>query len=343
MNELKLICQQYNVKLPHKLSYEEAVYFVQCLYYAVNNHLSLSVGDKCLGKLFDYQPVFPPSNWLDHLTEHGWTIVKIDDFDHARIVSCFFSWLESTQSGFDRHNPQTWTKDRLPSNSHGIFRHYIGHEPFMWETREKTLDIFKQLWQTDDLLSSFDGGSFLLPDEQYKAWVHCDQDRYVNGFANFQGIVNLVDNGPTDGGLLLLSNSHRIRQQYLEKYPLVGHKGQFMIDLNDELIQQCQRIKVCAPAGHLILFDSQIFHCNVPPKKSVRMSIYVSMQPRINDQTILNQRVKAFENNQMTGHWCYGHGFSINPKKPNTYGRKEWIPQSIPFIPNEQQKRLIGY
>ncbi len=350
VKELRDIIKKYGVDIPSGLKKSELIYFFQCLIYAKQNNLLLDIGNKKIGNIKNFIPVYYNfnDNWTHDLINKGWAIVPINDFDSNIYIDKIFAWLESTNSGFNRYNKDTWVKSNLPVNYHGIFRHYIGHQDFMWDIREKCYPIFKKIWQSDDLICSFDGASFLYSeDNKQEYWVHCDQNRYYNGFRCIQGIVNLLDNGPNDGGLLLLQGSQHIYDKYLNKYPLVGHSSQFMIDLNDEDVKNCEPIKICAPAGHIILFDSRIFHCNVKPDKDrLRMCTYVSMQPISGDydNSFTVKRIKAFEENRMTGHWCYGKGFSVNNKTPHTYGRDHWIPKmKEETIMNDIRKKLIGY
>ncbi len=195
-------------------------------------------------------------------------------------------------------------------NYHGIFKNYIGHEEFIWDTREKCFDIFKEIWQTEDLLCSFDGACFLPYKKRNsnKSWLHIDQSRYVGnpngGIQCVQGLVNLRDNGPNDGGLLLLEGSQNYYNGYMNRHPLEGFNAHFNIDLTDPEISTCRPIKICAPKGHILLWDGKMVHCNVPPKNEngLRMCIYVSMQPSIFcDDKDRKKRITAAGKGRMTG------------------------------------------
>lgn len=116
-----------------------------------------------------------------------------------------------------------------------------------------------------------------------------DQSRVCTNFISVHGIINFIDSNLNDDELVLVENSHTIFKNYMtseaarwEKYP----SDEIMYtctDLNDSLFDKKKLIKICAPAGSIILFDSQTFHCNVPPRNNeskYRMCTYVSVQPR---------------------------------------------------------------
>jgi len=117
----------------------------------------------------------------------------------------------------------------------------------------------------------------------------------------------------------------------------------------DPLFGDATYLKVCAPAGHLIIWNGKMFHCNCPPTKvdpsAYRMCLYVSMQPRENATSQeLKKRIKLYEEGRMTGHWCYGPYFSANAKNPRTYGKEVVTPSDVEIAElNPLRKRLIGY
>jgi hypothetical protein len=114
---------------------------------------------------------------------------------------------------------------------HGILKHYFGHTEMQWQIRELCAPIFARIWgcQSEDLLCSYDGGCFLpcipkdtLKHSNFKQWIHCDQQRSASHFESVQGIVNFVENGPEDGGLVLVEGSHNIFAEYMAKHPSEG-------------------------------------------------------------------------------------------------------------------------
>jgi len=126
-------------------------------------------------------------------------------------------------------------------------------------------------------------------------------------------------------------------------------------DMEHPLLASRPLIKICAPKGSIILFDSRTFHCGVAPFGSVlredntprfRMCNYVSMQPRSSaTEKELAKRISLYEKGRMTGHWCSGHYFKENPENPRTYGSTvNNRPEVIEIAPlNPLRMRLIGY
>ena len=95
---------------------------------------------------------------MEHMARYGWAVSKIPNFDPVEIRNEFLRWLSKTCDRFDPDRPETWIKENMPYNIHGIFKQYIGHTEFIWKTREACIPVFREIWQNDDLLTSFDGG-----------------------------------------------------------------------------------------------------------------------------------------------------------------------------------------
>ena len=359
----------------------ELEYLVHQVDYALANEFPTSIttnGKKPIA----YEPAYcilgESQTYIDHLNRYGWATVPIPDYDYKSAAAQFIAWIDRHSPTFNPKAPSKWLNNQLPPNLHGIFKHYIGHESFIWEARRKSAPIFEEIWGTDDLYVSFDGGCFLSKQTsgQGKSWLHCDQSRQpfglkdsktvnpspfdtIYGAQSVQGIVNLYDNGPNDGGLLVLEGSKEVFDEYYRTHPVDGMGGFTMIDTSDPLLETCVYKKICAPAGHLLLFDSRVYHCNVPPKrmatrhadklnnryyKGVRLCIYVSFQPKCHDPSEEHRknRVKAFLNSRMTGHWCSGVGYNVASYHPFRASSTIQIKQSpLPEL-SDKEKAWIG-
>jgi hypothetical protein len=267
------------------------------------------------------------STAFQHLQEYGWTVIDLPGWNNS-YVSRFFDWLESFGTAFDRTNIKTWTTANMPAATHGIFKQFIGHTKFCWDIRSLCAPAFAALYNIPaaDLLCSFDGGCLLKPKSlPPKHWFHSD-----------------------DGGTLLLERTDQIYTQYLQSHPSYGYKWE-VCDMADPLLQNRRLIKICAPAGSLILFNGRTFHQNLPPSpnsETVRMCTYVSMQPRsCASAAELKKRIKLYEEGRMTGHWCYGHYFKANPKAPRVYGGVQNLEPEVVEIAelDALQRSLVGY
>lgn len=298
-------------------------------------------------KSLEYTAVYPDRalNWLDHFDKYGWAVITVPDLNVEESVECFYDWLEDCCDEFDREDRSTWKN--IPYNYHGIFKQGVGHEEFVWYIREKAYSLFAEYWEDKNLLTSFDGACFLTGKKD-TGWLHCDQPRALKNTECVQGFVNLLDNGQDDGGLFLVEGSDLKYNKFLRAHPLTGFGGfQFKVDPSDPVLKECRNIKVCAKAGELVVWDGHTFHCNVSPKKkdSLRMCVYVSMQPRkYCPEKTLEKRIKTFEEGRMTSHFCYGRSFNVNPKKAFDHGAGSPIPpKPQPVKLNKLRRKLIGY
>lgn len=342
-------CGRLGKKPPSGLRKAEILEFYQGLQKMVAENIPFT--EKYTGDDLQYTPVYcqlrEGETWLQHLHREGWATVPIPDFDPAYYEGEFFGWLESMCDRFDRNDPATWNNNNIPPNFHGIFKQYIGHTEWIWQIREKCLSIFEEIWQTDDLVCSFDGGCFLpYPRGKMKQWIHNDSPRSMTDFTCVQGLVNLRDNGPEDGGLLLLERSQEIFKDYIDRHPTDGFSFYFA-DMTDPELQACRPIKICAPAGHIILWDGRVFHCNVSPTTQghLRMCTYVSMQPRAGTTAKeIEKRITLHTKGRMTGHWCYGPFFKDTGENPRTYGKEVIKPNVIEIAETTSlRKKMIGY
>jgi len=133
-----------------------------------------------------------------HLHEHGWAIVKgvVPVEKCNATVTEAWSWLESLDSERKLTRQQILKKD-MPYAIHGIFQHYgIGHRNFQWNIRTDpgVIRVFEQIWNTNELLVSFDGINITIPGSNSKPWHHVDQGGKNPGFKCAQGLVNLLPN-----------------------------------------------------------------------------------------------------------------------------------------------------
>ncbi|KAI5478474.1 hypothetical protein MNV49_005115 [Pseudohyphozyma bogoriensis] len=258
------------------------------------------------------QKAIPPIKFHDLLTKgpfeddlrqelatHGYYVVR-EAIPRERALEYrqrAFDWLEGFKLGFDRNDESTWTNAHLPPHiKGGMFASKIYHEQYLWDIRTEpgVVGAFAQLWGTDKLTTSFDGGSIMLhhrkdlpPSEK---WEHMDQSPNRQGFFCAQGLVNLNENGPDDGGLMVLKGSSLILEEYFKLFPeeKANHHSWGPADWYGFTQKQqewffergCEWIKVCAGPGDLILWDSRTMHYNRPPTGDRdRVCTYVCMAP----------------------------------------------------------------
>lgn len=128
--------------------------------------------------------------------------------------------------GYNRHDPTTTTTAHLPIiNEKGMCAGYgLPHETFTWSIRTEpgVVAAFEKVYETDDLIVSFDAVNISFPNRTdlpaNKPWPHQDQDRTRPGFRCLQGLVNLLPNGPDDGGLIVCKGAHLLSEEFHEAF-----------------------------------------------------------------------------------------------------------------------------
>ncbi|KAL7003883.1 hypothetical protein EMMF5_006579 [Cystobasidiomycetes sp. EMM_F5] len=149
-------------------------------------------------------------DWRDSLVTDGYVVVKeaVPRLEALEYRDKAFAWLESFDLGFDRHRPETWKNEHMPVHiKGGMFHSYgIAHEQWVWDLRTEAgiCDAFSKVWGTSKLVTSFDGASVMLPNRS---------DVTDGG----KCLVNLNENGPDDGGLMVLKGSSKLFESYFDE------------------------------------------------------------------------------------------------------------------------------
>jgi hypothetical protein len=90
----------------------------------------------------------------------------------------------------------------------------LPHEAFTWAVRSEpgVVGAFEKVYNTEDLIVSFDAINLGFPNRtdvsENKPWPHQDQDPEKTDFRCLQALVNLLPNGPDDGGLIVCKGAH---------------------------------------------------------------------------------------------------------------------------------------
>jgi hypothetical protein len=174
-----------------------------------------------------------------------------------------------------------------------------------------------RVYGTDDLIVSFDVVNVQWPHRKdappNKRWAHQDQDPERPGFRCLQGLVNLNENGPDDGGLVVMRGGHKISEEYHNTFrdeeriwqwtnEWYGYKDTGLAWLKE---RGYEFEKVDAGPGDLILWDSRVPHYNVAPKGDhVRMAVYTCYAPATTaTQEDLIKKKEAFDAGIGSSHW----------------------------------------
>lgn len=257
------------------------------------------------------------------LEKNGFVVIK-GAVPHDRAVKYqekAYEWLKSFPTELDFDNPDTWVeKNLLLQSKINTFHSYcVVHEKFMWDARQEpgVLNAFSKLWNTNELLVSFDSLNVTFPNRKDKprkpAWEHIDQSPMRRGIHCVQGIINLSPSGPEDGGLVVYPGSHKFNDEFFDTATERSSwlpKDLYMFQpeqLDWFKARGCHPYKVCADVGDLILWDSRLIHYGSEPSEKsnqIRTIIYAAYTPaKWATPEQLAIKKKVFEDYGGTTHW----------------------------------------
>jgi len=315
-------------------------------------------------------PFEPPSFEIDSpdgykfLEEHGYAVFKnvLSQEEVLKGRELAWDFLEQApESKIKRDDPKTWDYHWPDPFGKGIIvSDAVGQSSFLWYVRgiPKVSQVYKTIWSTDRVVTSFDGFCMHRPFEYNSSWLtksgwyHVDQ----NGTKKphkicVQGLVNFYDSGPEDGGLVVVPDSIHIFNDIFKTR--AGRTDFVVLHRNDEKgiwRNECRRkglkpIKVCAKAGEMIVWDSRTIHCNAPATKARelptdgslleprRLVAYVCMTPlKRLTRSVAEKRKNAYYKGDTTSHW---------PEECNVNGRRNVRDSYSPIELTEEQKALI--
>jgi len=308
-------------------------------------------------------PQVPATSAYPELEEKGYTVVKgvISKEKAAQYVDRIYQWLESFGTGFKADDRSTWRVSNVPPFGRGgIFNRYgAGHEQYAWDIRAEPelIKVFAKIWGTEELLTSYDATNVTLPypeeelvGEVAAPWPHVDQSPNRRFKHCVQGIMNLMENGPDDGGLLVLSGSLPLYNEFFEthqpppggwswadSYKYVEQDMQWFYD------RGCKWVKVEAEPGDVILWDSRCVHYGAPARGDrPRVATYVCYKPAADiTEEMAEARVRATAEYIGTSHdplLFRMSGSKINGKK---FPEERLEPINKPVL-TERMQQLAG-
>ena len=152
------------------------------------------------------------------------------------------------------------------------------------------------------------------------SFLHTDQHFARREDWSVQGLVNLADCGPDDGGLVVIPGSHKEHAGFF-----ATHARRESIEGDWYLFTEAERRafasrahKVCAKAGDVLLFDSRTFHCNTVPTRraALRACAYVCQLPaRRVPYRVRAKRLGALLAGRVSSHHP-GEGFKLFASLP---------------------------
>lgn len=209
-----------------------------------------------------------------------------------------------------RDDPSTWGREHWPQ-SDGDKNFFQSLEPFQdqacWEFAQnpKAYHVMQLLWRQHGVEEVCIPGpprwGVMRPSAINPAWrtqenwLHWDQNPWTEpGFGWVQGFACVSEQTKTTGGLLCVPGFHKHWRKWGEDHPegsvkidgrvidrSFGRGCPFPVPPDDHAHRQV--VRVLAPAGALVLWDSRLPHQNFPNSgKDFRMVLYLSYSPLCN-------------------------------------------------------------
>ncbi len=278
-----------------------------------------------------------------HLNDKGWQVIPslLSSEECEVCINKIWIWLAGMGTGIKKDDSSTWRGLKWPSHKHGIIQHSkSGHTDFAWIVRAhpSVHSTFSKIWRTDDLISSFDAVTIVKPPEVTGGrlaesssgnWFHLDQGPRKQGRQCIQGLVTLENMATDDATLCVLEGSHAHHSEFYRKFgiDIASDWHKFTTEQIEWMREQSgvKELRVEAPRGSLVLWDSRTVHCTGLPLKNrknpgrFRYIVYVCMAPRaFADKKQLEKKQSAFKNMRLTSHWPIDS--KLFPTKPRTYG-----------------------
>lgn len=258
--------------------------------------------------------------------EKGYVVIPnvLNENEIVEYICEFNKWMDSVPDSDYLHNLIDY---------HGIFKYFqVGHQRFAWllRTNPKILNIFKSLWNTDELVVSFDGCCYYP--QEYKGthsyWIHSDQSSLKKGLCCIQSFASLTPN--KERTFIVYEGSHKLHEDYSNTYNIQNPSDWNPIkEEYVETIQDRKRI-LNIEAGSLVLWDSRTFHQNTcgPEKcKEERLVQYLCYLPKNNennDDHAQYSRLECFHNLRTTNHYPYPiTPISLQPVTYNYYNNDD--------------------
>lgn len=263
-----------------------------------------------------------------------------------------------------RNNKSSWTTYYKLKPIDGMLMHNynIGHSQYTWNVRQnqKVIDVFSKIYNTDDLLTSFDGASFNIPPEETGfGWnnntynFYTDQSFCRNDFECVQSWITSNDVKEGDATLTFLEGSHKLRNEVKKMFNIDSSEDHHTFD-NEELDfykdNGCNQKYIKCPTGSMVLWDSRTVHCESMPfkwrsLKNFRNVVLVCMQPKqLCDEILIKKRINAFESLKTTSHWVsHLSTFAEGQQEINSGLAQIKITKINKPILTERGVKLVGY
>ncbi len=143
-------------------------------------HAQPSSEDHVVAK--EQQPLI--SSYLKDLEELGYCVIpQVLSTSETKLLyqRVWHEFIEKAWPNCRMDDRSNWKEAFPMHNKYGIFAGPAGQTQVMWDLRQdpRIVDVFAQVWNTNDLIVSMDGLSFMCPPEiregYFEPWPHVDQ------------------------------------------------------------------------------------------------------------------------------------------------------------------------
>ena len=268
---------------------------------------------------------------LDYLSKYGYAVIKnvASSQEIEQGIDHLWDFMDNLPDNkCKRTDSSTWgDSDWYPAPRNGILNAMgTGQSRFAWQARlfPQVKETFAAVWETEDLITSFDGVNVFRPwvnEQSWKtrgSWWHVDQNGYFEDRRqriSVQGFVAYTSASEMTGGFCVLAGSHKQFTEMSLRNELSYMEGNYL-KADDIILNESgfEKRLVCCEAGDLVIWDSRTVHCNTPGKDSerdkqdpsslLRACAYVCMTPLAwATPETLQARRTAFLHNESTTHW----------------------------------------
>lgn len=192
------------------------------------------------------------------------------------------------------------------------------------------MGTFSAIYDTPDLITSFDGGNIFRPWQTEalqdhcttSGWMHVDQGRTLRGKQCIQGLITLTDVNEGTGGFCCIPGSHQHHDELMDSRVPVSNNDNYVKIPGDFHALQDEQVLPRCEAGDMILWDSRTFHCSTSalvlpttqPDQLLRMVSYVCMVPAdLANDDVIEKRVEMYRCNVTGTHWPHLLNYKKNP------------------------------
>ncbi|CAE7748270.1 unnamed protein product, partial [Symbiodinium pilosum] len=251
-----------------------------------------------------------------HFKEHGFVVVS-EVFSDSEVQGSIEELWTSPQllarsPDIRREDPASWSESFGWPQQNGGKNFLESLNPFQdrccWELAEnpKVAHVMNLLWTSADCSKStsvFLGRTprwgVMRPTAErpewrtLENWLHWDQNPWTQpGFGWIQAFACLTEQTAESGGLLCAPGFHKRWKEWGEQHPegsvyvdgkeitrAFGQGNPFPVPSDDPV--HAEVVRVCAPAGSLLLWDSRLPHQNFPnsSKEAWRIVLYMNFWP----------------------------------------------------------------